>query len=242
MNHVFQIYLSRNHTAPPPEVQRCIASIKQMSANHTYHFFDDRRAKNFLRDHYSAQVLEAYETLHPLAFKADLLRYCLLNKYGGWYFDITCTATRTIPSCTNNTTILFKDAPHPDAKPWNISNAAIFSPPCSKTLSLAISLILKRVRLREYPDDVLSLTGPSLLGRCAAITTANQTTFGMLLPLTPNHPRKNYAFVLPDGTIIAWAKETLGQPNSTGLSAYGAKGTDDYLRLFASKSIYRNEQ
>ena len=38
----------------------------------------------FLADHYEPNVLEAYRKLIPYAYRADLARYCIVNKLGGW--------------------------------------------------------------------------------------------------------------------------------------------------------------
>ena len=36
-----------------------------------------------------SDVLNAFDMLKPLAYKADLARYCLIYKLGGWYADIS---------------------------------------------------------------------------------------------------------------------------------------------------------
>lgn len=43
---------------------------------------------NFLSTHFPPEVREAYETLRPGAFKADLFRYCVLLIHGGVYADM----------------------------------------------------------------------------------------------------------------------------------------------------------
>jgi hypothetical protein len=78
-------------------------------------------------------------------------------------------------------------------------------------------------------------TGPSLLGAALA-ANGGETNFvyGDYLELTPTHEQKNRAFVLPDGTIMAWSKPS-GGGDLTGI---GAKGVNNYNELWAAKQIY----
>jgi hypothetical protein len=53
-----------------------------------YRFYDDEAAENFIITHFPPEVNEAFQTLIPGAFKADLLRYCVLFICGGVYADV----------------------------------------------------------------------------------------------------------------------------------------------------------
>jgi mannosyltransferase OCH1-like enzyme len=53
-----------------------------------YKFYDDEDAKAFLSLHFPGEISEAFNAIIPGAFKADLLRYCLLFIYGGVYADV----------------------------------------------------------------------------------------------------------------------------------------------------------
>lgn len=52
-----------------------------------YYFYDDEAAINFLKNNYGDIFVKRFKNLIG-AHKADLLRYCLLYKNGGYYFDI----------------------------------------------------------------------------------------------------------------------------------------------------------
>jgi hypothetical protein len=58
--------------------------------------------------------------------------------------------------------------------------------------------------------------------------------YGDYLELTPTHQQKNRAFVLPDGTILAWSKPSEGG-DLTGL---GARGVNNYNELWHARRIY----
>ena len=51
-----------------------------------------KKSKNFLTPILTQKVRAAYDSLNPLAYKADLARYCILYKNGGWYLDVGLTA------------------------------------------------------------------------------------------------------------------------------------------------------
>jgi hypothetical protein len=53
-----------------------------------YRFYNDEEGASFLSTHFPPEVREAFDTLQPGAFKADLFRYCVLFIHGGLYADI----------------------------------------------------------------------------------------------------------------------------------------------------------
>lgn len=69
-----------------PNMSRLVESFKR--SGWEYRFYTDDDAIAFLRRHFPRPVLEAYQTLVPGAFKADLFRYCVLLIVGGVYADV----------------------------------------------------------------------------------------------------------------------------------------------------------
>lgn len=61
--------------------------IKDHTTGYDYDFFDDKKAKEFLKEHYGDIYVEAFDTMIG-AHKADLFRYCYLYLKGGIYLDI----------------------------------------------------------------------------------------------------------------------------------------------------------
>jgi hypothetical protein len=45
-------------------------------------------AEAYIAEHFESKVLEAFQKLQPFAFKADLFRYLVLYREGGWYIDL----------------------------------------------------------------------------------------------------------------------------------------------------------
>ncbi len=78
----------------------------------------DAEAEHFLREHYPPRVWRAYNAVVPPAGKADLLRYCLMDKLGGVYLDDKSGAGPLRRVIRPSDGLLV--APHSDARlaPW----------------------------------------------------------------------------------------------------------------------------
>lgn len=61
--------------------------IQEHTSGYRYEFFDDKRAKEFLKEHYGDMYVDAFDGMRG-AHKADLFRYCYLYLKGGIYLDI----------------------------------------------------------------------------------------------------------------------------------------------------------
>lgn len=72
----------------PSLMHGAVMSWVDLNPEYEYRFHDDDEARNFLRDAFEPEVLQAYDTLQSGAFKADLWRYCRLYVDGGIYSDI----------------------------------------------------------------------------------------------------------------------------------------------------------
>jgi len=64
-----------------------IMTFIDLNPEYTYSYLNDKESRRFLRYNFSDEINNSYDILVPGAFKADLLRYCLLYLIGGCYFD-----------------------------------------------------------------------------------------------------------------------------------------------------------
>ena len=53
-----------------------------------HYIYDDGMCREFIKKNFNREVLHAYDSLEPDAFKADLWRYAILYINGGVYVDI----------------------------------------------------------------------------------------------------------------------------------------------------------
>ena len=74
----------------PPKMYECIRNnllLNRVGDDCIHYLFHDEACSEFIAREYPPDVLMAYDSLIPTAFKADLWRYCVLYKYGGVYLD-----------------------------------------------------------------------------------------------------------------------------------------------------------
>jgi hypothetical protein len=235
---IFQIYIS-DSGGFPSQLKACTETIANNCGSYSHHIVSGSELRIFIQNNFTQEVLSAYDTLEPYSYKADLGRFCLLYRLGGWYMDITVTLRDQLPLVNGFDHIVFKDAPVPSQQVWETSTSLIYATAGSDIMKLAIKLIVDNCNNKYYGISPLDPTGPGVLGRALAAFGPNQKNLtGMYLSLTPHHAVKNYAFVLPDGQIIAWGKKTHGTKLG-GLGHYGANGTNDYVQMYINRKVYK---
>jgi len=126
-----------------------------------HRFVTDENAKVFLKENFDEDVLHAFEVLVPGAFKADLLRACLLYVYGGVYADSKLFLHYDLDSFLEGDLVLAKEK----GKAWGIWNGFMAAIPKQKYFKNVIDNIVDNVSVKFYGDDVLDITGPRLYGR-----------------------------------------------------------------------------
>lgn len=85
------------HT-PPPEIRKNIELIKLLNPDWEHKLFDDEEIVDFIKESYPPNVLESYNMINKKygAARADLFRYLLMYKNGGFYLDIKGRPTRPL--------------------------------------------------------------------------------------------------------------------------------------------------
>ena len=82
-----KIFQTFETTLLPEGMSKACLSWKIKNPEWEYYFFDKKDRVEFIKKHFSDDVLEAYLSLIPGAFKADVWRYCVLYIEGGVYID-----------------------------------------------------------------------------------------------------------------------------------------------------------
>ena len=150
----------------PARMSAASAEIQAANPGFEYHLFDDDECRTFLVENFSSTVVDAYDTLVPTAFKADLWRLCVLYLRGGFYVDIKFTPYNGVSFNSlmdKQYWVLDNKWTFPDAK-HGIYNAFMMSAPGNPVLLTAIQHIVKNVQGRIVGEKSLDITGPGLLG------------------------------------------------------------------------------
>ena len=175
----------------PPSMRNTVDFVRRQNPEFTFHLCDINDCRTFLQSHFEPDVLLAYDELVPLAYKADLWRYCVLYIHGGIYMDIKFIPLVKLTQFTkkewfvlerpfitgHHDNVLQKKvlqtniATQIDPLLWpdkkiGICNGFIVSLPGNKILKDCIDRIVKHTQTHYYGRGCLDVTGPALLGSC----------------------------------------------------------------------------
>ena len=239
--NICQILITEDDVGKIPEaLLGCVSTVHSFSNGYSHFLLGDGAIRELISARLGLEILEVYDGLIPFAYKADLARYCVLYLFGGWYFDIAARLNIPLPVVDAASHIFFKDAPNPGLPTWDVHNGLIYAAQGSSIMMSAIMGIARNYAEKWYGTNALCPTGPNLLGRVVAIHGPDPSHItGNYLPLTPMHDNKNNAYVLADGTILAFGKSTTGTSSGAGLSGYGVTTGNFYGELYRNRNIYR---
>jgi len=232
---ISQIFLSDIKQELSPFLRHSTSTVKNAFPNDNHIIYDKDSLRQFISDNYDADVLGAYDSLRPYSYKADLGRFCLLNKIGGWYFDIAVRMMNPVEVGERIKFLAFRDIQRFSFTSWSCATTVLYSQPGNPALQMAIEMIVNNCYDKYYGITPLCPTGPTLLGAALAANGGQADfVYGDFLELTPTHEQKNKAFVLPDGTIMAWHKPSGGGD----LTGVGAKGVNNYNEMWSNREVY----
>eukprot|EP00948_MAST-09A_sp_MAST-9A-sp1_P003465 g3465.t1 len=197
-------------------------------------FLDDKDASKFLSERFPESVQKSFHALIPGAYKADLLRYCLLYEYGGIYSDVKHTFMKPLKELytSDDTLVLTDDIPHgrhgrnSRVTYPGIQISLLIARPRQPVFKRAIEMIVENVTLQQYGNSFLDVTGPGLFFRALLSETSQEYT--MLYKQTANG-----TLVDADDNVIVVCK-----PDSTKQAFQS--GT--YNHQWKQRRIFRNDQ
>ena len=144
----------------PPKMRERVELLKNQNPRFTHHLYDDNDCREFIRTHFKPDVLWAYDSLIPGAYKADLWRLCILFIHGGIYMDIKFC-------CINGFRLIeLTEREHftKDRPPASIYNALMACEKGNYFVFKCIRRIVQNVQNKFYGSTPLSPTGPKMLG------------------------------------------------------------------------------
>ena len=133
---------------------------QDLNPEYQYFFFDALDCKKMIQDHFSADVLKAYEMLIPGAFKCDLWRLCYLYLYGGVYVDCQTMPYKPLREILKPDTRFCSAVDGDDFALWQ---GFLCSMPKHPLLLVGIQNIVNNV-LNKRQLHILEITGPHALG------------------------------------------------------------------------------
>ena len=149
----------------PEKMRERVNLLKSQNLNFNHYLFDDNDCREFIKTHFKQDVLHAYDSLIPGAYKTDLWRLCVLFINGGIYLDIKyapLNGFRFINLCESEHLVL-------DADGAGIYNALMVCKPENQLLFKAIRQIVENVNNKYYGSSPLSPTGPKMLPKIISL-------------------------------------------------------------------------
>jgi mannosyltransferase OCH1-like enzyme len=155
-NNIFQTWQDKKL---PPLMYLAVKKVRKQNPRFNHYLFDDNDCREFIKNNFEADVLNAYDSLIPGAYKADLWRYCILYKRGGIYMDIKYKPLNGFKFFN----LLDQEYFVLDHGENGIYNALMVCKPGNDILLKAINQIVENVKHRYYGHSFLEPTGPGLL-------------------------------------------------------------------------------
>ena len=158
-----------------PKMNKIISKIKEENPEFNVYIFDDNDCRNMIEKYFIKEVVDAFDTLIPGAYKADLWRYCVLYLYGGIYQDIKYEPV-------NN----FKYKELTDKEYFvrdriegglGIYNGLMVCKKNNMILEKGIREIIKNCKNKYYGDSLLFPTGPMMLKKLFSENEINNLEF-----------------------------------------------------------------
>jgi len=161
------IYQSWHTNRVPKNMKLAIYKLLDMNPEFDYYLYSDEKCREFISANYSEDVVNAFDTLKPGAFKSDLWRYCILYKTGGVYLDIKYYSVLPLMNLIKTNPIIYTKENDKSCNPeyFKVYNGFMVSPPNNIVFKICIDEIIKNCSFKLYKHGPLHITGPCLLGR-----------------------------------------------------------------------------
>lgn len=160
------IYLTWSIKELPPKMQENVDRMKKFNPEFNIQIFDCDERREFIKNNFSDDIVNAYDTLKPGAYKADLWRLCVLYVNGGIYADIklNCINNFKFIALTEKEHFVLDRPSCWEGINIGLCNGFIVAKPKNKLLLRCIYRIRENVKNRYYGFNNLYPTGPGLLG------------------------------------------------------------------------------
>lgn len=156
--YVFQTWKEKDISK---DMRQTILQLRNQHKDYDFYLYDDKMCRDFIIQHFDDDVLNAFDTLIPGAFKADLWRYCVLYIYGGVYMDIKLQFINGF-----NLNILIDNECYPMDIPQRqhgVWQGFLICKPQNEILKKCIYRICSHVKDKFYGNSYLYVTGPHLM-------------------------------------------------------------------------------
>ena len=197
------IFQTSEWTKVPKGMSYAINSWINLNPEFEHRYFTGKDCELFIEklENGLPGITDAYKTLIPGAYKADLFRYCVLYYFGGVYVDSAMIDIVPLSKILEKYDFINKHvfiSAVDDGLEGGIYNAFMASTPFNPILKRTIELSIKRIKARDYKDGFFGITGPICLGDAVSD----------ILNIKPRVDFKEGEYLLKDGIIKLFMRKT----------------------------------
>jgi mannosyltransferase OCH1-like enzyme len=216
----------------PKVPERMYNAIKRwIDINPEYDFIllDRKACENFLKKYFISDILEAFNTLKPNAYKCDLFRYCWLYIHGGIYSDSKMELRLPLREIISPDVsfIVAKDILLKNGDGFPLLNGFIATVPGHPFLKATIKDVVNNVKQKWYGNNALDPTGPYAFGRAVnRVLNSNRPFIEGVhqLPVFPSDLRDDFRFSKAKYEILNF------QVITTGYNSWIKRGETKLIR------------
>jgi mannosyltransferase OCH1-like enzyme len=228
------IYMVWHSSELPPIMKTYID--EEIANNPEFNFFiyNLETCREFIKQNFNEDVLRAFDTLGPMAYKADLWRCCILYIKGGIYLDIKyipVNGFKFIDIIDKERFTLERDGYFWENGTFGINNALIVAKAGNQILSDCIDNIVDNVNNKFYGFNDLYPTGPGLMGQ---IYFEYKQRYDDIDLFFVGYPEGKYTIQLGKSIILQSYPEYNAERT--------AGGKHSYASFYGDKNIYNEKQ
>lgn len=224
---VHQIWFS--DLGSPDRLPANCESLRSAVGPERYRLWTLESARELIRESFDQDVVRSFDRLRPYAYKADLARYCIVARDGGYYVDLSVSDVRLVATAGWDF-VGFRDL-NSASTSWKVANNYFYAPAGSVLLLDSIEQVVENCRRDYYGVDPHFPTGPSVLGRSMAKLGPDlRLLVGEYIWL--RHRRNKY--LMPVKQVVGRGK--VGGRPVGGVS--GVAGGNNYNDMWRDRAVY----
>jgi hypothetical protein len=197
----------------------------------SHHFWEASDVKDLAYSYGDTHVWDAIEKVRPNAFKADLARYYIVSKIGGWYVDLN-TYFDHAPTTKEYEAVFFRDVHDLAGTSWAVYNGLFYFEPGHVILEDLVDMCVENINNKYYGAHPLCPTGPNLMGMAVAKQGLDEGT-NYLIGKSVQHEKN-----LKDGFYINNRLFALYKPGKNVVGVSGLPGSNNYLEMWQDGKVY----
>jgi len=235
-HYFFQIWINEGGIIPKL-IQDNFENIKKENPDFECKMYNKDDCIKFLEDHFDDDVINAYKKIIPGAYKADLMRYCILYEKGGIYLDAKMKPINGFKLIdVTDKEYFVRDFKSAGGGIWN--GFIVCKKGNAKMLN-AINQIVKNVNEKYYGESSLDPTGPLLLKKM--FTEDEIKNFDFDFTIDPNSLDPLKATLIVSREYENYEKAILIKDETLVIEQTKHRKEKNYGDLWNEQNIYKYE-